>query len=120
MKLSAIALFAVVVGLGAMVPDAEAKRLGGGKSSGESRDASVMKREAVPAKPAAAPAQAAAPAATTAAAAPASGMSRWMGPLAGLAAGIGLARIFHTPVSGKSLAMTHKFADGPLDRLRKY
>ena len=104
MKLSAIALFAVVVGLGAMVPDAEAKRLGGGKSSGESRDASVMKREAVPAKPAAAPAQAAAPAATTAAAAPASGMSRWMGPLAGLAAGIGLAALFSHLGMGEGMA----------------
>ena len=89
MKRIAIALFAVVVGVGAMVQDAEAKRLGGGKSSGFNRDSSVMKREAVPAKPAAAPTQAAAPAA-----APASGMSRWMGPLAGLAAGIGLAALF--------------------------
>lgn len=104
MKRSAIALFAVVVGLGSMVPDAEAKRLGGGKSSGVSRDASVMKREAVPAKPAAAPAQAAAPAAAPAAAAPASGMSRWMGPLAGLAAGIGLAALFSHLGMGEGLA----------------
>lgn len=90
MKRIAIALFAVVMGLGAMVQEAEAKRLGGGKSTGISRDSSVMKRDAVPAKPAAAPAQAAAPAA---AAAP-SGMSRWLGPLAGLAAGVGLAALF--------------------------
>jgi hypothetical protein len=74
MKRIAIALFAVVMGAGIMVQDAEAaKRLGGGKSTGVSRDSTVMKRDAIPAKPAAAPAAAAQ-----------SGMSRWMGPLAGL------------------------------------
>ena len=99
MKRIAIALFAVVVGVGALVQDAEAKRLGGGKSSGFNRDSSVMKREAVPAKPAAAPTQAAAPAA-----APASGMSRWMGPLAGLAAGIGLAALFSHLGMGEGMA----------------
>lgn len=100
MKRIAIALFAVVMGVGAMVQDAEAKRLGGGKTSGVSRDSSVMKREAVPAKSAATPAQAAAPAA---AAAP-SGMSRWMGPLAGLAAGIGLAALFSHLGMGEGMA----------------
>lgn len=99
MKRIAIALFAVVMGVGAMVQDAEAKRLGGGKTSGVSRDSSVMKREAVPAKSAATPAQAAAPAA----AAP-SGMSRWMGPLAGLAAGIGLAALFSHLGMGEGMA----------------
>jgi predicted lipid-binding transport protein (Tim44 family) len=93
MKRIAIALFAVVMGVGVMVQDAEAKRIGGGKTSGISRDSSVMKREAIPAKPAAAP-TAAAPAAAAPAAAAQSGMSRWMGPLAGLAAGIGLAALF--------------------------
>lgn len=106
MKRIAIALFAVVMGTGLMVQDAEAaKRLGGGKSSGVSRDSSVMKRDAIPAKPAASPA-AAAPA--TAAAAPAaaaqSGMSRWMGPLAGLAAGIGLAALFSHLGMGEGMA----------------
>ncbi|MDA8258629.1 MAG: Tim44-like domain-containing protein [Betaproteobacteria bacterium] len=94
MKRIAIALFAVVMGTGLMVQDAEAaKRLGGGKSTGISRDSTVMKRDAIPAKPAAAP-TAAAPAAAAPAAAAQSGMSRWMGPLAGLAAGIGLAALF--------------------------
>ena len=88
MKRIVIALFAIVLGIGAMAPDADAKRMGGGKSSGFSRDSSVMKREALPAKPA----QTAAPAAATAA--PQSGMSRWLGPLAGLAAGVGLAALF--------------------------
>ncbi|MCM2288140.1 MAG: Tim44-like domain-containing protein [Sulfuritalea sp.] len=99
MKRIAIALFAVVMGVGAMVQDAEAKRLGGGKSSGVSRDSTVMKRDAVPAKPAAAPTQAAAPAA-----APTSGMSRWLGPLAGLAAGFGLAALFSHLGMGEGMA----------------
>ena len=107
MKRIAIALFAVVMGTGLMIQDAEAaKRLGGGKSSGISRDSTVMKRDAIPAKPAAAPA-AAAPA-TAAGAAPAaaaqSGMSRWMGPLAGLAAGIGLAALFSHLGLGEGMA----------------
>ncbi|MCC7310884.1 MAG: Tim44 domain-containing protein, partial [Sulfuritalea sp.] len=108
MKRIAIALFAVVMGAGLMVQDAEAaKRLGGGKSSGISRDSTVMKRGAIPAKPAAAP-TAGAPASAAGAAAPAaaaqSGMSRWMGPLAGLAAGIGLAALFSHLGLGEGMA----------------
>lgn len=106
MKRIAIALFAVVMGTGLMVQDAEAaKRLGGGKSTGISRDSTVMKRDAIPAKPAATPA-ATAPAAAAAAPAAAaqSGMSRWMGPLAGLAAGIGLAALFSHLGLGEGMA----------------
>ena len=102
MKRIAIALFAVVMGAGLMVQDAEAaKRLGGGKSTGVSRDSPVMKREAIPATPAAAPASAAAAAPAAAAQ---SGMSRWMGPLAGLAAGIGLAALFSHLGMGEGMA----------------
>jgi predicted lipid-binding transport protein (Tim44 family) len=106
MKRIAIALFAVVMGAGLMVQDAEAaKRMGGGKSSGISRDSSVMKRDAIPAKPAASPAAAAPAAAAGAApAAAASGMSRWMGPLAGLAAGIGLVALFSHLGLGEGMA----------------
>ena len=90
MKL-AIAAFAIVVGLGMSPQDAEAKRLGGGKSAG-------MQRQATPAAPAAAPTQAAKPAAPAAAPAatatpPKQGMSRFLGPLAGLAAGLGIAAL---------------------------
>ena len=99
MKRIAIALFAVAMGASMMVQDAEAaKRLGGGKSSGVSRDSTVMKRDAIPPKPVAAPA-AAAPAAAAQ-----SGMSRWMGPLAGLAAGIGLAALFSHLGMGEGMA----------------
>jgi len=96
MKRLVIALFAALLGVGMMAADAEAKRLGGGKSFGMSRD-NVMKREAAPQPPAApgqnvAPAQAA-PKPAAPQPAPQSGMSRWLGPLAGLAAGIGLAAL---------------------------
>jgi predicted lipid-binding transport protein (Tim44 family) len=72
-------------------PDADAKkRFGGGQSTGMQRD-SVQRDAGTPPKPAtppqAAPAGAALGAAPVAAAAPASGMRKWLGPLAGLAAG---------------------------------
>lgn len=90
MKLIAIALLAVMMSFGALVQDAEAKRMGGGRSTGFSRDSGVMNRQGISSKPAAGPAQTAAPGA----AAPQSGMSRWMGPLAGIAAGLGIAALF--------------------------
>jgi predicted lipid-binding transport protein (Tim44 family) len=101
MKRLVIAAFAVVVGLGMMVPDAEAKRLGGGSSIG-------MKRQATPApaapaqagKPASSPAAAAAPAA----AAKPAGMSRFLGPLAGLAAGLGIAALLSHFGLGEGMA----------------
>jgi predicted lipid-binding transport protein (Tim44 family) len=80
-----LALFAFVFIAGLAPFDAEARRLGGGKPIG-------TQRQATPDKPAtAAPAQQAAPAAGAAAAAAKPGMGRWLGPLAGLAAGLGLA-----------------------------
>lgn len=100
MKRIVIAAFAAVVGLGLFAHDAEAKRLGGGKSAGMSRDSSITKREAIPAKPAA-PTAAAAPAA---AAKPASGMSRWLGPIAGLAAGLGIAALLSHFGMGEGMA----------------
>jgi predicted lipid-binding transport protein (Tim44 family) len=87
MKNKWIAIFAAVLSLGLMVTDADAKRLGGGSSVGKQRSATP---------PAASPsAQPQAPAAAPGAAAPQpSGMSRWLGPLAGLAIGAGLASMF--------------------------
>jgi len=75
---------------------ADAKRMGGGKSIGAQRQATPAPTapSAAPAAAAAPMQSAAAPAAAAKAAAPAaSGMSRWMGPLAGLAAGLGLAAL---------------------------
>jgi predicted lipid-binding transport protein (Tim44 family) len=82
-------------GLAAMVPDAEAaRRFGGGKSVGKQSD-NVSKQA-----PAAAPAQQVAPApqaapgaAGAAAGAAAPARNRWLGPLAGIAAGLGIAAL---------------------------
>ncbi|WP_370870296.1 hypothetical protein [Hydrogenophaga sp.] len=79
-----LSLLAVIMtlGLGTAHFDAEAKRMGGGRSFG-------MQRQAAP--PAKAPsAPTAAPAAAGAGAAAASTGRSWMGPIAGLAAGLGL------------------------------
>lgn len=73
--------FVALLGLGLTAQNADAKRLGGGSSIG--------KQTSSPQKQAQPPAQAPAPAAP----AP-SGASRWLGPLAGLAAGGLLASLF--------------------------
>ena len=81
----------------------EAKRLGGAKSSGMQRSVPDKPvQQATPATPAA-PAAAAAPTAgaATAAAAP---KRNWMGPIAGLAAGLGLAALFSHFGMGEGLA----------------
>ena len=92
MKRFLVGLMVVASSLSLLAVNVEAKRLGAGSSSG-------MKRQAPPqpAQPAQ-PAQPtpAAPAATpgTAAAAPAAAPKRsWMGPIAGLAAGLGIAAL---------------------------
>jgi len=94
-------MLALVVGLGlAVAPSvSEAKRLGGGKSVGMQRatpDKPAPTTPATPAatpnNPAATPANAAAP--NPGAAAAAAPKRSWMGPLAGLAAGLGLAALF--------------------------
>src|SRR6187399_2599046 len=89
MKKLALAL-ALFVAAGATVPDvADAKRIGGGGSAGMQRSMPTRTPDAVPAKPAAPSAQPAAPA-TAGAAAP---RRSWMGPIAGLAAGLGIAAL---------------------------
>jgi len=78
---------------GAPIIEAEAKRLGSGSNMG--RVAPSGANQAVPAKPAqpqAAP-QTAKPATANPAAAQAATRSSWMGPIAGLAAGLGLAAL---------------------------
>lgn len=100
MKSLAIFAATLLLGFTLVTGDAEAaRRLGGAKSTG-------MQRESVsPTKPSgntAAPSQAAAPAA--AAPAPASPTRSWMGPLAGLAAGLGLAALASHLGFGQGLA----------------
>ncbi len=94
MKQLLISLFAVFVGFGLLAQDAEAKRLGGSKSFGMQRTA--------PAKQDASPAPQRQP--TDAAAATAPRKNSWMGPIAGLAAGLGLAALFSHLGLGEEMA----------------
>lgn len=88
-------LGAILIGATVLALPAEAKRLGGGKSIGAQRE-TVTQRQATPPAPAATQTSpsAAAPAAAAAAAPAASGARRWLGPIAGIAAGLGLAALF--------------------------
>jgi predicted lipid-binding transport protein (Tim44 family) len=92
MKRFLILALAVVAATAVVATDTvEAKRLGGGRSLGAQRQATpppASTPNIAPASPAA-PAQAMSPKAAPATA----GASRWLGPLAGLAAGIGLAAL---------------------------
>lgn len=96
-------LFAVLLMLVLSVSmhDAEARRLGGGLSSGMKRGSSITQRQATPPSTPAqnmGQAQSARSAATstppTTPQTQPSGMRRWLGPLAGIAAGVGLAALF--------------------------
>ncbi len=94
MKRFLISLFALFVSFGVVTDDAEAKRLGGGKSFGMQRSA--------PAKQDAAPA----PQRQQQSAAPTTAPQKrsWMGPIAGLAAGLGLAALFSHLGLGEEMA----------------
>jgi predicted lipid-binding transport protein (Tim44 family) len=94
MKKFLLAVSIGVLSLGLTIGEAEAKRLGGGKSSGTQRE-SVTQRQAAPAQSNAA-APAAAPQATP--------KRNWMGPLAGLAAGLGIAALLSHFGMGEGLA----------------
>jgi predicted lipid-binding transport protein (Tim44 family) len=102
---SAVLAVAILV----VVPDADAKRMGNGKSVG--KGSQTTQKDASPSNaagntttsPAAAP-SAAAKAPAAAPAAPASNRSKWLGPLAGLAAGLGLAALASHLGFGEGLA----------------
>ena len=98
-------MLAVAVGVAfTLAPaDSEAKRLGGGKSSGMQRstpDKPAQSTPATPANNAATPA----PATAGAAAAAAAPKRSWLGPLAGLAAGLGIAALFSSLGMGEGLS----------------
>lgn len=95
--------------------EADAKRMGGGSSIGRQSGNVATQRQAVP-PPAATPGRsAAAPAAGAAAAGTAaagarSGASRWLGPIAGIAAGLGIAALLsHMGLSGAFAEMLSSF-----------
>jgi predicted lipid-binding transport protein (Tim44 family) len=91
--------FSVVLAATLFAGEAQAKRMGGGKSLGRQNSGMLQRQQATPA-PTVAPRQAAAPAA----AAGARPASRWGGMLGGLAAGLGLAALFHAFGLGSGLA----------------
>lgn len=84
MKAFFAAMFAAVMVAGLFPTDAEARRFGGARSLGTQRQAVTPQRP-----PAAQP-----QAQTTQQGVPKSGPGRWLAPLAGLAAGLGLAYLF--------------------------
>jgi predicted lipid-binding transport protein (Tim44 family) len=86
MKKLLVAFVAVFMAVALVVPDVEAaRRAGGGRSTGVQRPNNAT-QQTTPAAPTAANSMAASQ--------QRSGMSRWMAPLAGLAAGLGLAYLF--------------------------
>jgi predicted lipid-binding transport protein (Tim44 family) len=84
MKGLTIALVALLLGLFAPADDAQAARLGGGRSLGAQRQITPPPKQANPPAQQREPAGAPQP----------SGPGRWLGPLAGLAAGLGLGWLF--------------------------
>jgi predicted lipid-binding transport protein (Tim44 family) len=122
-----LALVAVFLATTIGLADAEAKRMGGGRSVGKQAPSGTIQRDATPSQPGtpaspgaaqsgpsatpATPAPSAAPSATAprpaqpaAGPAAASGGSRWLGPIAGLAAGLGLAALASHLGFGEELA----------------
>lgn len=91
-KSISIAIIAAAIALGGAA-SVEAKKFGGGKSVGAQRSAPTSSPAASPTSAVPAAAATAAPAAA-AAAAPKTGMAKWAGPLAGIAAGLGLGYLF--------------------------
>src|SRR5881409_3226454 len=84
MKKSIVSLFMLVVGAGILADDVGAARLGGGRSVGAQRQVTATPKQATPPTQQQPPATAPQP----------SGPGRWLAPLAGLAAGLGLGWLF--------------------------
>ncbi len=96
-KLLSLLAVVMTLGLGTVHLEAEAKRIGGGKSVG-------MQRQATPPANTPSATPSAAPAAGAAGAAAAAPKRNWMGPIAGLAAGLGLAALASHLGFGEELA----------------
>jgi predicted lipid-binding transport protein (Tim44 family) len=110
MKLWLIGTLVVAIAAAASPTDVQAKRMGSGRSYGVQRSMPARTApDATPAKPAA-PSQQAAPTSPTGAPAAAAPRRSWMGPLAGLAAGLGLAALMSHLGLGEGLAQAMTFA----------
>ncbi|MBI4807931.1 MAG: Tim44 domain-containing protein [Nitrosomonadales bacterium] len=98
MKRFAIFLTIVLTSLSLLAANAEAKRFGGGGSFGKQRSVSAPAQKSADATPAqTTPAQTAAT--------PAKQGNKWLGPLAGIAAGLGLAALFSHFGMGEGMGM---------------
>jgi predicted lipid-binding transport protein (Tim44 family) len=84
MKKLIVSLFTLVFGAGILADDVEAARLGGGRSLGAQRQVTAPPKQATPPAQQQQPATAPQP----------SGPGRWLAPLAGIAAGLGLGWLF--------------------------
>ncbi|MHB1214189.1 MAG: Tim44 domain-containing protein [Thiobacillus sp.] len=93
MKSILISLFAVFISVTFITPDADARRFGGGKSFGMQRTAPARQNAAPAPQPQSGTAPTTAPQKRT-----------WTGPLAGLAAGLGLAALFSHLGLGEEMA----------------
>ena len=116
MKRLSTSLLVAVLTASLSMTDVHAKRLGGARNMGKQSApasapaASPGAAPAVPAAPAAPAAQRTAPAATPAQAAATGGRSRWLGPLAGVAAGLGLAALLsHFGLADELAAVVGQF-----------
>jgi predicted lipid-binding transport protein (Tim44 family) len=115
MKNLLIGLMTLAVAASIGLSEAQAKRVGGGRDVGRQAPAGTMQRDATPNAPSATPATPAAPQAApqaaparpaTPAQAPQAAPQRnkWLGPIAGLAAGLGLAALASHLGFGEELA----------------
>lgn len=125
MKRFPLFVLILTLGLAFSIPDAEARRLGGGTSFGMKRNSTLMQRKATPAQtPPARQAgqQAGQGKPGTPATAAAAGKRSWLGPIAGLAAGLGLAALFSQLGLGEemgSLLLMLLIAGGVIFLLRR-
>ncbi|MBU0620559.1 MAG: 39S ribosomal protein L45 [Gammaproteobacteria bacterium] len=96
MKRFAVFLTIVLTSLSLLAANAEAKRFGGGGSFGKQRTLSAPAQKSTAAPAQNTPAQPAAPQSTG---------NKWLGPLAGIAAGLGLAALFSHLGLGEGMGM---------------
>ena len=108
--LIALSMAVAAVSLSLAPGDADAKRLAGGKAAGMQRQAPPPATSPNSATPAAAPTAQPGVAAAAGGAAAAAGKRSWMGPLAGLAAGLGIAALFSHLGMGEGLSNFVMFA----------
>lgn len=102
-KHAVVAVSIAVVGLVGVVSDADAKRMGGSKSTGMQRSSQQINQTPAAASPTAAAQQRTTSAAPNAAKAP-SAASRWMGPLIGIASALGIAALLSHFGLGEGMA----------------